>query len=655
MYCNVLVTRPFDQSFTYKAKAKQIVKVGSVVSVSFGRKKDQIGIICSISNKQKEKGLYKIKEIDHVFDKIILNKKIIEFLEWIAEYTLAPKGLVLKLFLINYKIINHEVKNYKSLLFKSKSIILNSEQKKAYETIYKSFNNKKNVIVLEGVTGSGKTEVYFKLVEKILKKNKQVLILLPEISLTPQFELRFKERFGFAPDIWHSKISESKKKDIWHRCFSGEPIIVIGARSSLFLPFSKLGLVVVDEEHDLSFKQEDNIRYQARDLAIVKSKIENFPIVLSSATPSLETENNIRKNKFLHTFLSNQFSGISLPTIELIDLKKEKLEKNKWISNKILSQIQDCVHGNRQALLFLNRRGYSPLSLCSDCGYRYKCDYCSSWLVNHRNKNRLLCHHCGRIYPLNSICPSCKKKDRIKLIGPGVERLAEELKQIFPKFNVGIMSSDTANTPNKVKDIIENFSSQKIDVLVATQIMAKGYHFPNLSFVGIIDADSGLMGGDVRAVEKTYNLLQQVGGRAGRSKELGKVFIQTYFPEQPIMQSIKNRDRKKFIEESLFERRQFDAPPFSFMTAIIISGSSKSKTEKYSNDLVKNINLDSKTHVLGPVEAPIFLLRGKYRFRILLKSQSRLELNRLTRQMIKKCPVPANLRLVIDVDPYTFL
>ena len=238
-------------------------------------------------------------------------------------------------------------------------------------------------------------------------------------------------------------------------------------------------------------------------------------------------------------------------------------------------------------MLFLNRRGYSPLSICSDCGYRYKCDYCSSWLVNHRNKNRLLCHHCGRIYSLNPICPSCEKKDTIKLIGPGVERLAEELKQVFPKFNVGIMSSDTANTPNKIKNIIENFSSQKIDVLVATQIMAKGYHFPNLSFVGIIDADSGLIGGDVRAVEKTYNLLQQVGGRAGRSKELGKVFIQTYFPQQPIMQSIKNRDRKKFIQESLFERKQFNVPPFSFMTAIIVSGSSKSITEKYSNNLVK--------------------------------------------------------------------
>ena len=369
---------------------------------------------------------------------------------------------------------------------------------------------KTSPIVLEGVTGSGKTEVYFKAIEKVFKKRKQALIMLPEISLTPQLELRFKERFGFWPDIWHSKISEKKRKSTWHRCYQGKPIIVVGARSSLFLPFKHLGLIVVDEEHDLSFKQEDNIRYQARDLAIVRSQIEKFLVILSSATPSLETQNNIKKNKFIHVYLPSQFSGLNLPEIELIDLQNERLEKNKWISSKIFEQINICVEKGEQVLLFLNRRGYSPLSICANCSYRYQCDHCSSWLVMHRNKKRLLCHHCGSIYPVDPICPKCSKENSLKLIGPGVERLEEEIKDFFPKYNIGTMSSDNANTPIKIKKIIDNFSSKKIDILVATQIMAKGYHFPNLSLVGIIDADAGLVGGDIRAIERTYNLLQHI-------------------------------------------------------------------------------------------------------------------------------------------------
>ncbi len=273
----------------------------------------------------------------------------------------------------------------------------------------------------------------------------------------------------------------------------------------------------------------------------------------------------------------------------------------------------------------------------------------------HRNKNRLLCHHCGTIYPVEPICPRCNKEDTLKLIGPGVERLAEEIKDYFPKYNVGIMSSDNANTPIKIKKIIDDFSSKKINVLVATQIMAKGYHFPNLSLVGIIDADAGLMGGDIRAIERTYNLLEQVSGRAGRSKQSGRVFIQTYFPNQPVIQALKIRDRKKFVEQSLLEREQFNMPPFSFLTSIIISGSSKAKAESYAINLVKGYNLDSDINILGPVESPLFLLRGQYRFRLLLKAENRRKLNNFTRNLIKNCPTPPNLRLIIDVDPYTFM
>ena len=451
------------------------------------------------------------------------------------------------------------------------------------------------------------------------------------------------------------KFQKKNKKIVWQNCYEGNSIIVIGARSSLFLPFSNLGLIVVDEEHDLSFKQEENIRYHARDLAVVRSKIEKIPILLCSATPSLETHHNIQLKKYTHLFLSNQYSGLKLPDITLIDMQKEKIEKNRWISNKIVLALKESLSNGEQCLLFLNRRGYSPLVLCQACGFRYQCTQCSSWLVMHKIKDRLLCHHCGTIFPTINSCLKCFKKDTLKLIGPGVERLAEEVENIFPKNIIRIMSSDNAQTPNKIKKIIDDFENKKIDILIATQIMTKGYHFPNLSTVGVIDADSGLMGGDMRAMEKTYNLLQQVSGRAGRTKKIGKVFVQTYYKDNPVIKSFMHRDRNSFVNQTLEDRKQFNIPPFSFMTAIILSGSSKAMIKTYANRLINNQSLISGIDILGPVEAPLFLLRGRYRFRLLLKGDKRNKLNKFTREMIGKTPPPSSIRLTIDVDPYNFM
>ena len=655
MFCNVIITRPFDQVFTYKLKKGQIVKEGSIVRVPFGRVKNQIGMVSSLVKNIEIIRDYKIKEIEIIFDSIILSKNIIQFIYWISDYTLSPVGLVLKLFLINEKILNFLVieKNENNLSLEK--VKLNSDQKKAVSEINKLLFKSSLPLVLEGVTGSGKTEVFFEAIEKIIKKKQQALIMVPEISLTPQLETRFLKRFGFLPNVWHSKISDKKRKDTWHRCYLGEPIIVIGARSSLFLPFTKLGLIVVDEEHDASYKQEDNIRYQARDLAIVRAKIDKALVILSSATPSLETQNNINKKKYKHVYLASQFSGIKLPPIELIDLQKNKLEKNKWISNIIHEELKKCLEKKEQALLFLNRRGYSPLSLCIECGYRYQCQQCTSWLVMHNVKKRLLCHHCGSIYPIEPNCPKCLTKDSIRLIGPGVERLDEELRLLFPSKSIGIMSSDNANTPVKIKKIIDDFENKKIDILVATQIMAKGYDFPNLSFVGVIDADTGLLGGDMRAIERTYNLLQQVSGRAGRSKQQGKVFIQTYYPKQPVILSLQKRDRKKFVEQSLKDREDFMIPPFGYMTALILSGSSKAKIEMYGRNIVQYSKIPENLKILGPVEAPIFLLRGQYRFRILIKGNNRKILNKYTRFLLKHIPPPSSIKLIIDVDPYSFM
>ena len=650
MYYNIVVTRPFDKVFTYELD-DGVLEMGQVVIVPFG-KSLEVGLVWELNVKKPN---YEIKKISTTLNGIKLNEKNIKFLKWVSDYTLAPLGSVLKLLVINKDIITHE-RNSKTVIEPHfNSTILNDEQAKAKADIISTQKTSNKPIVLEGVTGSGKTEVYFDLIEIEIKQCKQILIMVPEISLTPQFENRFKERFGMDIDIWHSKITPKKRKEIWHKCYQGEPIVIIGARSSLFLPFKNVSLIVIDEEHDSSYKQEDSIRYQARDLAVVKSKLEKSNLILASATPSLETINNINNKKYHHVFLSKQYSGLPLPEISLVDLSKNKLEINQWISPLLKIKIEECLSNKEQALIFLNRRGYSPLSLCVECGYRHQCQQCSSWLVMHQQKKRLLCHQCGSIKEMSFDCPKCLKKNTIKFIGPGVERVAEELKQKFPDKVINVMSSDVINSPKKIKDLISKFSNKEIDIIVATQIMAKGYDFPNLSLVGVIDADAGLFGGDMRAIEKTYNMLQQVSGRAGRSQQTGKVIIQTYYPEQTIIQSLQKRDRISFVNQALTEREQFKIPPFGFMTSIIISGSSKANVEKISHKLVFFKKYSKDIDVLGPVEAPINLLKGQFRYRILLKGKSRKNLNIFTKKVMNSTKIPSSIRIIIDVDPYTFM
>ncbi|MDC0232635.1 primosomal protein N' [Pelagibacteraceae bacterium] len=650
MYYNIIIARPFDKVFTYKLD-DHFLEIGQIVIVPFG-KAMEVGMVMATDVIKPD---YNIKKIETVISGIKFNAINIKFLKWVSDYTLAPIGSVLKLFSINKDIISHQLDVSYIPEPSFKSTILNDEQDKAKADILKTQEHSHKPIVLEGVTGSGKTEVYFDLIEREINESKQILIMVPEISLTPQLENRFKERFGLEINIWHSKITPKRRKEIWHKCYEGEPLVVIGARSSLFLPFKNLGLTVIDEEHDSSYKQEDSIRYQARDLAVVKANYEKSKLILTSATPSLETINNINNKKYHHVFLSKQYSGLPLPQISLVDLSKHKLEKNQWISSILKNEIENCLSNKEQALIFLNRRGYSPLSLCVDCGYRHQCSQCSSWLVMHQQKKRLLCHQCGSIEEMSLHCPKCLAKDSIKFIGPGVERIAEELTQSFPEKVVNVMSSDLINSPKKIKELIDKFSNKKIDIIVATQIMAKGYDFPNLSLVGVIDADAGLFGGDMRAIEKTYNMLQQVSGRAGRSQQTGKVIIQTYYPEQPIIKSLQERDRTSFIQQALMEREQFKIPPFGFMTSIIISGSSKAKVEKISQQLVYFRKYSEECNVLGPVEAPINLLKGQFRYRILLKGKSRKNLNVFTKKMVNSVKIPSSVKVIIDVDPYTFM
>ena len=651
MLYDVVVTRPFDKVFTYSSTNEQL-EIGQVVLVPFG-KKIEAGIIWKKNVKNPG---YEIKEVTKICNDLILQNSSIDFINWIASYTLAPLGAVLKLFLINNDIVEFDKEKLDSFNNTEPSLVtLSEEQANSFKEITQSFNKSNKPVLLEGVTGSGKTEVYFEIIDKFLKEKKQILIMVPEISLTPQLETRVKKRFGMEVCLWHSKITKKNRQKIWHQCFAGDPVIVIGARSSLFLPFTNLGLIVVDEEHDSSYKQEDNIRYQARDLAVVRAKIEKNFILLASATPSLETINNVKIKKYDQVYLSKQFSGTPLPEISIIDLNKNKLDKDKWISQSIIDSISQCLENKEQTLIFLNRRGYSPLTLCNSCGFRYECDQCSSWMVMHQHKKVFLCHQCGTIKKLNLDCPQCNEKDSIKFVGPGVERVAEELKEFFPGKNISIMSSDNVNTPNKIKKFITDINNKDIDIIVATQIMAKGYDFPNLSLVGIVDADAGLFGGDPRAIEKTFNLLQQVGGRAGRGKKIGKVFLQTYFPDQEIIKSIQLREREAFIERALEERKNFNIPPFGFMTSIILSSHTKALVLKQASRLAQQDQNSENIKILGPVEAPIFLLRGQYRYRILLKSKSRKNLNKFTKKIVEKTKLPSSVKLIIDVDPYSFM
>ena len=649
MYCNVLVARPFDKVFTYESLENNI-SVGQVVIVQFG-KSIEIGIIWE---KNVKKPNYKIKKISKIIDKLLINKTNLDFIKWITNYTLAPIGLVLKLFLVNKDIVESNKVLKSNLKIKLSSVQLNKEQENAKKNILSFINSSKKPVVLEGVTGSGKTEVYFDIIENQINLSKQVLIMVPEISLTPQLETRFKKRFGVDVDIWHSKISKKRRKEIWHQSQKKNPMIIIGARSSLFLPLTNLGLIIVDEEHDPSYKQEDNIRYQARDLAVVRSKIQKCNIILASATPSLETVNNIRNKKYEHVFLSKQYSGIPLPSVQLVDLSKNKLEKNIWLSEIIKKEIKSCLSKNEQVLIFLNRRGYSPLSICNKCGYRYQCSHCSAWMVMHQTKKRLLCHHCGSIWSNPEECPKCLSKNNIKFIGPGVERVAEELSSYFSSYKTLIMSSDLMNTQKKIEDFIDKVTNKKVDIIVATQIMAKGYDFPNISLVGIVDADAGLFGGDLRAIEKTFNLLQQVSGRAGRKNKTGKVMIQTYFPNQSVIKAIEKRDRLSFINQTLKERESFKMPPFGFLTSIIVSGYRKLEVENFSKKIANFKSPDTRINLIGPVEAPISLLRGKFRYRILLKGNNRTNLNNFTKKIISSAKIPPSVKVIIDVDPYTF-
>lgn len=509
--------------------------------------------------------------------------------------------------------------------------------------------------LLDGVTGSGKTEVYFEAVAAALRAGKQALILLPEIALSNAFLERFKSRFGCAPALWHSSLSDHRRKITWRGVASGESRVVVGARSALFLPYRDLGVIVVDEEHDPAYKQEEGVIYNARDMAVVRAHMGKIPVALVSATPSLETMQNVWLGKYEQHHLPDRHGGAGMPDIHLIDMKKDKPDKGRFLSPSLVEAIRRTVEEDKgQALLFLNRRGYAPLTLCRSCGHRFECPRCTAWLIEHKNTGKLHCHHCGYDAKIPKACPQCGEADSLVPCGPGVERILEEVQATFPEMRTIILSSDTATTHDRLRDTLEDIRAHKVDIVIGTQIIAKGHHFPKLTCVGVVDADLGLAGGDLRASERTFQLLHQVAGRAGREAEKGHVWLQTYNPESRVMQALAAQSRDDFLEVEAAAREAAKMPPFSRLAGIIVSGRDEAQVTAVSRQLGQSSPHGTGILTLGPADAPMYRLRGKYRRRLLVRADKPIDLQKAVAHWIETQKIPSAVRVQVDIDPQSF-
>ena len=571
--------------------------------------------------------------------------------------TMAKQGLIAQVSTsieadLRYHDIAHEDLNLVSL---------SSDQQAIADGLSSHLEQGYSAHLLDGVTGSGKTEVYFDLVARMMARKKQILILLPEIALTSQWQTRFEARFGQKPLIWHSSVSEANRRDYWRACIRGEPVIVVGARSALFLPFTDLGLIIVDEEHEQAFKQEDMVIYQARDMAVMRAHIEQVPVILATATPSLESWVNAgqgsddAKSRYHHWRLTTRVGHAQMPDITMIDLKRDKPPAGRWLSQSLLSDITRTLEAGEQTLLYLNRRGYAPLSICEACGTKAKCQACDSWLVTHRLSGSRQCHHCGYRQPLKNQCDECGTQDQMRAYGPGVERLAEEVGTLFPEARICIFSSDTAARPEVAREMIRAITENEVDIIIGTQMAAKGHHFPHLTLVGIVDADFGLQGGDLRAAERTYQMLSQAAGRAGREALKGRALLQSYEPDNAVFTALANGDRDAFLDLEIQMRQSAFMPPFGRLASIILSGVNEGEVESEALKLAKHRPAYKNVMILGPTPAPISRLRGRYRMRFLIKAPRDVHIQQILREWVESCRLASQIYMQIDIDPYSFM
>ena len=716
--CQVLLIYPGKGTYDYRIKNS--LEIGQLVSVPL-RKSIYLGIVIGEGTKGFPRS--KLKNIIEVHNSFIFSNELLSFCHWLTNWYISEKSQVFKMVIpsasflkpvkskkflefnnkskskttiLGDKVINY-IKNNSNLsvsecckelnvsnsvihklikdnvlLIKNvdeyktknnkikKTINLNISQKNAVKSILDdSLENQANIFLLDGVTGSGKTEVYLELIANELKKEKQCLILIPEIILSNYFKERFLEKFNFLPAVWHSDISKSKKHKIWRQIISGETKVVIGARSALFLPFKELSLIVVDEEHDPSYKQEDGVIYNARDMAVVRGRFSNSKVILGSATPSLESIYNVNIGKYIKIVLSERYGAAEMPIINIVDMQKEKLPSNRWIAKESINAITRALENKEQVLLYINRRGYSPLTLCRSCGYRFSCKNCSSWLVHHKNTNTLLCHHCGYQEEIPDECPQCHSKEEFAPCGPGVERLAAEAMSLFPSAKCEIIASDTLNSPSESEKIFKTISDGEVDIIIGTQLIAKGHNFLNLTTVVAIDADLGLSGGDLRASERTFQILTQLAGRTGRADKKGRAYIQSYDPHHNVMKAMQTGKITRFIQAESEGREYRKLPPYGRLASLLIQSKNLALLESFLKTLSlktpKKYQDSERIDVLGPAPAPIAKLRTFYRYRFLIKYKEDIRIQPFIKEWLGNIKLPKGVRIKIDIDPYNFL
>jgi primosomal protein N' (replication factor Y) len=509
--------------------------------------------------------------------------------------------------------------------------------------------------VLHGVTGSGKTEVYFEAIAEALRSGRQCLVLLPEIALTEPFLKRFAARFGHEPVAWHSGLRQSQRRRAWRAIATGQARVVVGARSALFLPYRELGLIVVDEAHETSFKQEEGVQYHARDVAVMRSKLESIPIVLASATPAIETRQMAEIGVYRELRLPDRYGAAELPEIEALDLIADPPPRGRWLAPRLVMEIGETLGRGEQALLFLNRRGYAPLTLCRHCGHRFQCPNCTAWMVEHRLVHRLACHHCGHMMPPPKACEECGEEDHLVAVGPGVERIADEVEALFPDARTAVVTSDTIWSPAKAAEFVARMEAQAIDVVIGTQLVTKGYHFPNLTLVGVVDADLGLQGGDLRAAERSFQQIAQVAGRAGRGEKPGRVLVQTHDPEAPVIAALISGDSESFYEAETDARREAAMPPFGRLAAIIVSSQDLDEAVATARLIARSAPSVENMAVFGPAPAPLAMLRGRHRQRLLVHAARGLNVQDVIREWLGKLEWRRGIRVAVDVDPYSFV
>ena len=646
----ILLPNIFNYPFTYESNLD--LKIGEYVSVPFGKNK-LTGVVWDKLEENEQKK-FKLKKVFKKLKVKPLKKTTINFLNWFSEYNIIPKGMALKLMLLSNNAIEDNIKNNFQVFesnIKNNSIKLSEDQKKSLKEMV-ILNNKFRVHVLQGTTGSGKTFVYFEALKSIIKKGFQGLILLPEIGLTGQFEQKFVEYFGFNPAVWHSGISKKKKEIIWNGISNGKIQVIIGARSSLFLPFKKLGIIIVDEEHDQSFKQDEGTTYNARDMAIARASFENIPINLITAVPSVETYENIKKGKYGLSRLNHRYQNASLPNYEIINLNNSKLEKQSWLSNEIIKKVNSHLEKKDQVLFFLNRRGFSPHVLCNKCYTSFSCPNCSINLVYHKNKGNLLCHYCGYKSHLKR---DCSKEGNCEFIfsGPGVERISDEVKRKFPDKKIEIFSSDTMNKKDSM-DKLDKIIKNETNILVGTQLISKGFHFPSLNCIVVVDIDLSSQGHDLRGAEKNLQLYHQLSGRAGRTGKPATVYFQTYNHDTKVIDDITNKNPDIFLERELEIRKKNKLPPFQRFISLILTGENEHNLETEALGFKNFIETKIEGRVLGPVNAPIFRLKRKFRVRLLIRGIKSMKVQNSIAKIIPNYKFASGIKLSVDVDPINF-